>query len=349
MSVRIYREKHASLEPLRGKVCSVIGFGSQGHAHALNLWDNGLNVVVGLPPGSKSRAVARANGLKVCDTADATRQGNAILLALPDSQMPAIYEREIAPQLKAGQALLFAHGFAIYYRTIVPPKNVDVIMVAPLGLGTMVRREFVEGRGVPALLAVHQVATKNARKIALAWAKGIGATRAGAIATTFRDETETDLFSEQAVLCGGMSALVQTGFETLVEAGYPPELAYYECLHELKFIVDLMHESGLRGMRALISETARWGDLTVGPKIIGPDVKREMAAALRRIRSGQFAREWIHETESGRKRLAALSRKAATHRIEKVGNRLRGLMAWKNAGNKNSPSRPAAGLKPSRR
>ena len=270
MAARIYNDRDADLKLLRGKTCAVIGFGSQGRAHALNLKDSGVKVIVGLYRGSKSRARAKKSGLQVLDTTEAVRRSDILFLALPDTKIPEIYEREIAPHLRANQTLLFAHGFAILYRTIRPPKNVDVIMVAPLGLGQMVRREFEQGRGVPALIAVHQNFTKHAKQTALAWAKGIGATRAGVIASTFREETETDLFSEQAVLCGGMSALVRAGFETLVDAGYAPEIAYFECLHELKFIVDLMHEAGLSGMRALISETALWGELTVGPKNYRP-------------------------------------------------------------------------------
>ncbi len=240
--------------------------------------------------------------------------------------------------MRAHQTLLFAHGFAILYRTIRPPKNVDVIMVAPLGLGRMVRQEFEQGRGVPALIAVHQNFTKHAKQTALAWARGIGATRAGAIVSTFREETETDLFSEQAVLCGGMSALVRAGFETLVDAGYAPEIAYFECLHELKFIVDLMHEAGLSGMRALISETALWGELTVGPKIIDQTVRKRMSAALKKIQSGKFARELLRETRSGRKKLRALVRTANSQPIEKIGAHLRKRMAWKIAPPENNHS-----------
>ncbi len=343
MPTRILTDKDATLAPLRGKTCAVLGFGAQGHAHALNLRDSGLRVIIGLKPSSKSRAKARRHGLKVMTTAAAVRRGDVIFLALPDSQMAAIYARDISPHLAPGKALLFAHGFAIHYETIVPPKNVDVIMVAPLGLGPMVRREFVEKRGAPALIAVHRNATGQARKIALAWAKGIGATRAGVIATTFRDETETDLFSEQAVLCGGMTALVRTGFETLVEGGYAPEMAYFECLHELKFLVDLMHEAGIAGMRALISDTAQWGDLTVGPRIIGPAAKREMKAALRRIQRGEFARGWIEETRRGQPNLKKLLAAGENHAIEKVGARLRGLMPWHAGNKKTSRGRRIAG------
>jgi ketol-acid reductoisomerase len=287
-----------------------------------------MRVLVGLPPRSKSRRIARKQGLEVVSTAEASRRGDIIFLAVPDTQMPAIYEKEIAPSLSAGKTLLLAHGFAIFYRTIVPPKDVDVIMVAPKGLGPMVRREFVQGRGVPALFAVSQNPTKRGKKIALAWAKGIGCTRAGVIETTFRDETETDLFGEQAVLCGGVSALIRAGFETLVRAGYAPELAYFECLHELKFIVDLIHEAGIDGMRSLISETAKWGDLSVGPRIIDRAVQKKMEAVLQEIRNGKFARDWLRETKSGRKRYAQLLAESQDHPIEKVGARLRALMSW---------------------
>lgn len=325
--MRIYGNRDADLKFLRGKICAIIGYGAQGHAHALNLHDSGMRVLVGLPRGSKSRATARKAGLEVLSTAEAAKRGDILFLALPDTDMPAIYEREIAPHLRVGQTLLFAHGFAIFYRTIVPPRDVDVIMVAPKGLGPMVRREFVAGRGVPGLIAIEQNCSGKAKQTALAWAKGIGCTRAGVTETSFREETETDLFGEQAVLCGGVSALVKQGFETLVEAGYPEELAYFECLHELKFIVDLMHEQGISGMRRRISSTAKWGDLTVGPKIIDASVQKKMRAALKRIRSGAFAREWIAETEGGYSRLNKLLREAEQHPIERVGQKLRGLAA----------------------
>jgi ketol-acid reductoisomerase len=329
MVVRIYRDKDVDLALLKGKTCAVIGFGAQGHAHALNLRDSGMRVVVGLYYGSKSRSRAKRNRLKVFETADAVRRGDIIFLALPDTKMPAVYKKEIAPNLRAGQTVLFAHGFAIYYRTIVPRKDVDVVMVAPKGLGPMVRSEFVNGRGVPGLIAVYRNRSGRAKRIALAWAKAIGCTRAGVIETTFRDETETDLFGEQAVLCGGTSALIRAGFDTLVEAGYPPELAYFECLHELKFIVDLIHEAGMSGMRTLISDTAKWGELTVGSRIIDSAVQKQMRVVLRDIRSGKFAREFIHEMRTGRKRYQKLRKAADNHRIEKVGRKLRALMAWK--------------------
>jgi len=307
----------------------VIGFGAQGRAHALNLRDSGISVIVGLYPGSKSRVRARRSGLEVLDTAGAVRRADIIFLALSDTQMPVIYAEEIAPSLRPGQTLLFAHGFAIHYRTIVPRKDVDVVMVAPKGLGPMVRREFVRGRGAPGLIAIHQNPSRHAKQTALAWAKGIGCTRAGVLETTFREETETDLFGEQAVLCGGTSALIRAGFETLVRAGYPIELAYFECLHELKFIVDLIHEAGIAGMRRLISDTAKWGELTVGPKIIDQAVQKRMMAALREIRSGKFARDFIQEMKTGGGRAAKLLRESEKHPIEKVGARLRGLMSWK--------------------
>src|SRR5256885_1036632 len=329
MVVRIYRDKDVNLVWLKGKTCAVIGFGAQGRAHALNLKDSGINVIVGLYQGSKSRVRARRSGLEVLDTARATQRGDIIFLALPDNEMPGIYAEQIAPNLRSGQTLLFAHGFAIHYRTIVPRQDTDVIMVAPKGLGPMVRREFVRGRGAPGLIAIHQDATGKAKRTALAWAKGIGCTRAGVIETTFREETETDLFGEQAVLCGGTTALIRAGFDTLVRAGYPAELAYFECLHELKFIVDLIHESGMRGMRALISDTAKWGELTVGPHIIDARVQKEMRAVLRDVRSGKFAREFIREMRTGQKRYHKLRKAADDHRIEEVGHDLRALMTWK--------------------
>lgn len=328
MPARIYRDKDVDLRWLRGKTCAVIGFGSQGRAQALNLRDSRIKVVVGLYPTSKSRALAKRSGLTVLTTEEAVRRSGVIFLALRDTKMPEVFEKEIAPHLKPGQTLLFAHGFAVYYRTIVPRKNVDVVMVAPKGLGPMVRREFVKGRGVPGLVAVRQNSSRHAMQTALAWAKAIGCTRAGVIRTTFREETETDLFGEQAVLCGGVTELIRSGFDTLVDAGYPPELAYFECLHELKFIVDLIHEGGIAGMHSLISDTASWGDLAVGRQIIDKRVRKNMATALRRIRRGDFAREFIREMKAGR-RYAALLKAAQQHPIESIGRRVRGLMAWK--------------------
>jgi ketol-acid reductoisomerase len=328
MPAKIYTEKDASLAPLKGKTCAVIGFGSQGHAHALNLKESGVNVIIGLYPGSKSRAVAEEKGLKVMDTADAVKAADVIFVAVPDTKIGGVYKKDIAPNLKKGKTLLFSHGFAIHYKTVIPPKDVNVIMVAPKGPGHIVRRQYTEGKGVPSLIAIYQNADKQAKKIALAWAHGIGGTRGGVIETSFKEETETDLFGEQTVLCGGASALVQAGFEVLTEAGYSPEMAYFECLHELKLIVDLMNEAGIAGMRFSISETAKWGDVKVGPKIIDASVKKRMKAALKDIQTGKFAKEWIKETETGYKTFNKLLKAGEKHPIEKTGARLRGLMPW---------------------
>lgn len=328
MPAKIHTDKSAKLDALQGKTIAVLGYGSQGHAHALNLKDSGLNVIIGLYPKSKSRAVAAKQGFEVYDTAEAVRQADVIMVAIPDTKQPKVFQQDILPHLAKGKTLLFSHGFSIHFKTIVPPPDVNVIMVAPKGPGHIVRRQFLEGKGVPALIAVHQNPGKNAKAIALAWAKGIGSTRAGVIETTFKEETETDLFGEQAVLCGGCSALVLAGYETLVEAGYSPEMAYFECLHELKLIVDLMNEAGIAGMRFSISETAKWGDVTVGPKIIDASIKRRMKAALKDIQSGKFAREWIKEYEGGYKKYNALLAAGEKHPIEKVGARLRALMPW---------------------
>ncbi|HEY5706287.1 MAG TPA: ketol-acid reductoisomerase [Terrimicrobiaceae bacterium] len=328
MPAKIYTDKDADLATLKGKTLAVLGFGSQGHAHALNLKDSGCKVVIGLYPGSKSRKVAEDYGFPVYDTAEAVKLADVIMVGLPDTKQAAVYSKDIGPNLAKGKTLLFTHGFSIHFKTVVPPKDVNVIMVAPKGPGHIVRRQFTEGKGVPALIAVYQDPGKGAKKIALAWAKGVGGTRGGVIQTTFKEETETDLFGEQTVLCGGASALVQAGFETLVEAGYSPEMAYFECLHELKLIVDLMNESGIAGMRFSISETAKWGDVSVGPKIIDASVKKRMKAALKDIQNGKFAKDWIKEYESGYKRYNALLKAGEQHPIEKTGARLRGLMPW---------------------
>lgn len=328
MPAKIYTDKDADLKVFKGKTLAVLGFGSQGHAHALNLKDSGAKVIIGLYPKSKSREVAKKHGFEVFDTAEAVRRADVIMVAIPDTKQPGVYEKDIAPNLKPGKTLLFSHGFSIHFKTIVPPKNVNVIMVAPKGPGHIVRRQFTEGKGVPALIAVYQNPGKDAKKIALAWAKGVGGTRGGVIETTFKEETETDLFGEQTVLCGGCSALVQAGFETLIEAGYSPEMAYFECLHELKLIVDLMNESGIAGMRFSISETAKWGDVLVGPKIIDGSVKKRMKAALKDIQTGKFAKDWINETQTGYKRYNSLLKAGEAHPIEKTGTRLRGLMPW---------------------
>ena len=328
MPAKVYTDKDADLSVLKERTLAVLGFGSQGHAHALNLKDSGMRVIVGLYDGSKSIPIAKEKGFEVVSTAEAVRRGDVILVAVPDTKQAAAYRKDIAPNLAPGKTLLFSHGFSIHFKTVVPPKNVDVILVAPKGPGHIVRRQYLEGKGVPALIAVYQNPSKQAKEVALAWTKGIGGTRAGVIETTFKEETETDLFGEQTVLCGGASALILAGYETLIEAGYQPEMAYFECLHELKLIVDLMNEAGISGMRFSISETAKWGDVTIGPKIIDASVKKRMKAALKDIQSGKFAQGWVKEYESGYKRYNALLRKGQKHSIEKIGARLRSLMPW---------------------
>jgi ketol-acid reductoisomerase len=328
MPAKVYTDKDADLSVLKNKTLAVLGFGSQGHAHALNLKESGLKVIIGLYEGSKSIEVAREKGFEVVTTGEAVKRADVIFVALPDTKQAKAYEKDIAPNLSKGKTLLFSHGFSIHFKTIIPPKNVDVILVAPKGPGHIVRRQYVEGKGVPALIAIYQNASGKAKATALAWAKGIGGTRAGVIQTTFKEETETDLFGEQTVLCGGASALIQAGYETLVEAGYQPEMAYFECLHELKLIVDLMNEAGISGMRFSISETAKWGDVSVGPKIIDASVKKRMKAALKDVQSGKFAKGWIAEYKGGYKKYNALLKKGEQHSIEKVGERLRGLMPW---------------------
>lgn len=328
MPAIIYSDRDANLNILKSKTLAVLGFGSQGHAHALNLKESGLKVIIGLYAGSKSIPVAKERGFKVVTVGEAVRLADVIMVALPDTKQAAAYEKEIKPNLAPGKTLIFSHGFSIHFKTVVPPKNVNVILVAPKGPGHIVRRQFTEGKGVPALIAVYQDPTKQAKQIALAWAKGIGGTRAGVIQTSFKEETETDLFGEQSVLCGGLTSLAIAGYETLVEAGYQPEMAYFECLHELKLIVDLMNESGIAGMRFSISETAKWGDVSVGPRLIDASVKKRMKAVLKDVQSGKFARGWIKEYEGGYKRYKALLRKGEKHSIEKVGARLRSLMPW---------------------
>jgi ketol-acid reductoisomerase len=328
MPAKVYTDKDADLGALKGKICAVIGFGSQGHAHALNLKESGVKVIIGLYKTSKSIAVAKEHGFPVYDTAEAVKRADVIFVAVPDTKIPGVYNADIAPNLTKGKTLLFSHGFAIHFKTIVPPKDVDVILVAPKGPGHIVRRQFTEGKGVPALIGIYQNPSKQAKKIALAWAKGVGGTRAGVIETDFKEETETDLFGEQTVLCGGTAALVQAGFEVLVEAGYSPEMAYFECLHELKLIVDLMNEAGIAGMRFSISETAKWGDVSVGPKIIDASVKKRMKAALKDIQTGKFAKEWIKEYEGGYKTYKKLLADGEKHGIEKTGAKLRSMMPW---------------------
>jgi len=325
---KVYTDKDADLGVLKNKTLAILGFGSQGHAHALNLKDSGLKVLIGLYEGSKSIPVAQEKGFEVVTTAEAVKRADVIMVALPDTKQPAAYQKEMAPNLARGKTLLFSHGFSIHFKTIVPPPEVDVILVAPKGPGHIVRRQFTEGKGVPSLIAVYQDPSRRAKATALAWAKGIGGTRAGVLETTFKEETETDLFGEQAVLCGGLTSLALAGYETLVEAGYQPEMAYFECLHELKLIVDLMNEAGISGMRFSISETAKWGDVTVGPKIIDASVKKRMKAALKEVQSGKFAKGWIAEYQTGYKKYHALLKQGERHPIEKVGARLRGLMPW---------------------
>ena len=327
-TARMYYDDDASLELLQGKTVAVIGYGSQGHAHARNLAESGVEVVVGLYAGSRSTKDAQEAGLEVLPTAEAAKRADLVMLLLPDQVQAAVYRDEIQPGLQDGNALFFAHGFNIHYHQISPPPGVDVCMVAPKGPGHLVRRTYTEGNGVPALFAVAQDATGSARDLAMAYAKGIGATRAGLIETTFLEETETDLFGEQAVLCGGASSLVQKGFETLVEAGYAPEVAYFECLHELKLIVDLLYEGGFERMRYSISETAEYGDYVSGPRVVDDSVKQRMREVLTDIQDGTFARNWILENQAGQASFRAMRRRQSEHPIEAVGGQLRGMMSW---------------------
>ena len=325
---RMYYDEDANLDLLKGKTVAIIGYGSQGHAHALNLKDSGVNVIVGLYPGSKSTAKAEAAGLTVKNVADAAKAADFIMILLPDEVQKTIYKTEIEPNLEAGNVLAFAHGFNIHFAQVIPPADVDVVMVAPKGPGHLVRRTYEQGQGVPALFAVYQDATGKARDRAMAYARGIGGTRAGILETTFREETETDLFGEQAVLCGGLSALIKAGFETLVEAGYQPELAYFECLHEVKLIVDLVVEGGLATMRDSISNTAEYGDYTRGPRVVTSQTKAEMKKILSEIQSGQFAREFVLENQAGKPGFTAMRRQEAEHPIEAVGKDLRAMFSW---------------------
>jgi ketol-acid reductoisomerase len=318
----------ADLQLLDGKTVAIIGYGSQGHAHALNLKDSGVSVVVGLRPSSSSVAQAQEHGLEVLDVADAASRGNLVMMLVPDELHRKVWEEEVADGVSPGDMLLFGHGFSIHYGEVKPPPGVDVALVAPKGPGHLVRRQFTEGSGVPALIAIAQDASGDARELALAYAKGIGATRGGVIETTFKDETETDLFGEQSVLCGGASALVQAGFETLVEAGYDPQLAYFECLHELKLIADLMYEKGLAGMRFSISNTAEYGDYTRGTRVIDEHVRAQMREVLREIQSGDFAREWIAENHAGQENFKRMRSEQADTQVEHVGKELRSHMDW---------------------
>jgi ketol-acid reductoisomerase len=328
MTAEVFYDDDADLSLVAGKAVAVIGYGSQGHAHALSLRDSGVDVRVGLPEGSRSRPKAADQGLRVVTPAEASAEADVIMLLAPDTAQRSIYAQSIAPALGAGKALLFGHGLNIRFGLITPPADVDVAMVAPKGPGHLVRRQFVDGKGVPCLVAVEQDATGSAFALALSYAKAIGGTRAGVIRTTFTEETETDLFGEQAVLCGGATALVQAGFEVLTEAGYAPEVAYFECLHELKLIVDLMYEGGIARMRYSVSDTAEYGDVTRGPRIIDDHVKQEMSKILAEIQSGEFAREWIAEDDAGRPTFAKLREQGAQHPIEETGRKLRSMMSW---------------------
>ncbi len=328
---KIYYDEHANLELLQDKKVAIIGYGSQGHAHALNLQESGVDVRVGLYKGSKSKEVAEAAGLKVLETAEAVKEADVVMILIPDEKQGKVYKEDIEPNLEEGNALVFAHGFNIHYNQIVPPANVDVYMVAPKGPGHLVRSQYQEGKGVPALIAIYQDYTGKAKDYALAYAKGIGGTRGGVLETTFRVETETDLFGEQAVLCGGVTELMKVGFETLVEAGYAPENAYFECVHEMKLIVDLIFEGGFEYMRYSISDTAEYGDYSVGRRIITDETKKEMKKVLAEIQDGTFARNWLLENQVNRPQFNATRRRETEHQVEKVGKELRSMMSWTNS------------------
>ena len=328
MPAKVYTQKEAKVTPIKKKTLAVIGYGSQGHAHALNLKESGCKVIIGLYKGSKSIRVAKRHGFEVMEVAEAVQKADVIMIGVPDMKQAEVYENEIKPNLSKGKTLLFTHGFAIHFGLIKAPRGVSVIMVAPKGPGHVVRSQYEEGKGVPALIAINKGSSKDSKKIALAWAAGIGAARSGILETSFKEETETDLFGEQAVLCGGASALVEAGFETLVEAGYAPEMAYFECLHELKLIVDLMIESGIAGMRFSVSETAKYGDVTRGPRVINGNVKKSMKSILKEIQSGKFAKEWVKEYQAGLPKYNKLLEDGEKHPIEKTGQHLRSLMPW---------------------
>ena len=324
----VFYEDDADLSLLNGKTIAILGYGSQGHAHALNLKDSGANVVVGLRPDSARRAEAEAEGLEVLGVADAASRGDIVMILLPDEKQAEAWEKEISGGIASGNLLLFAHGFTIHFGQITPPPGVDVAMVAPKGPGHLVRRQFTDGKGVPCLVAIHQDESGAARDLALAYAKGIGGTRTGVIETTVKDEAETDLFGEQSVLCGGATELVRAGFETLVEAGYDPRLAYFECLHELKLIVDLMYEKGITGMRESISNTAEYGDLTRGSRVVTDETRAAMKQILAEIQSGDFAKEWIAENRAGQENFQRMRSEGKDHQVEKVGADLREMMPW---------------------
>ncbi len=325
----VFYDKDCNMELLKGKTVAVVGYGSQGHAHALNLKDSGVNVVVGLGANSKSKAVAEKDGLEVLSVADAVKKSQVVMVLVPDDVQSDVYENEIAPNLNEGDMLMFAHGFNIHFNQILPPSNVDVAMVAPKGPGHTVRSQFLEGRGVPSLVAVHQDFSGKAKDLALAYASGLGAGRAGIFETTFKEETETDLFGEQAVLCGGVTELMKAGFDTLVEAGYSPEMAYFECVHEMKLIIDLINEGGFARMRYSISDTAEYGDYRTGRRIITEETRKEMRKVLDEIQRGEFASEWMIENRAGKRaRFLASRRMEAAHPIEVVGAKLRSMMSW---------------------
>jgi len=326
--MKVYYDQDASLEKIQNKKIAVLGYGSQGHAHSLNLKDSGMNVCVGLRENSQSWQKAKEAGFEVKKVSDAVKWANVIMILLPDQTQKKVYDEEIAPFLQEGDTLAFGHGFNIHYKQIVPPQNVNVMMIAPKSPGHLVRRTFEQGNGVPCLIAVHQDYTGDTLELALAWAKGIGGTKAGVIQTNFKDETETDLFGEQAVLCGGSAELIKTGFEVLVDAGYPPELAYFECMHEMKLIVDLYYEGGLSRMNYSVSDTAEYGGMTRGNRVITKESKNEMKKILKEVQDGSFAEEWIKENNEGQPRLNKLREENKNHPIEKVGSELRKMMSW---------------------
>ena len=328
MPAKVYTDNEADLEVLKNKTLAIIGYGSQGHAHAQNLKDSGLHVIIGLYNKSKSVEVAKSQGFEVYETAEAVQKADVIMIAVPDMKQADVYQNDVLPNLSAGKTLAFTHGLAIHFGLIEAPEGIDVIMVAPKGPGHVVRSQYLEGKGVPALIAINEGSSAAAKDVALAWAKGVGGTRAGVIETSFKEECETDLFGEQAVLCGGASALVMAGFETLVEAGYQPEMAYFECLHELKLIVDLMVESGISGMRFSVSETAEWGDYISGPRVINESSKQAMRDILKDIQSGKFTKDWVNEYKAGCPKYKQYIQEGEAHPIEETGQRLRALMPW---------------------
>lgn len=343
MSATVYYEKDADLRTLKGRRVAVLGYGSQGRAHALNLKESGVSVIVGLRESSTTSTRVRVDGLETATVAKAAREADLIAFLLPDPSQPGVYRDDVVPSLKPGKTLLFAHGFNIHYGQIVPPKDVDVIMVAPKGPGDLVRKLFEEGQGVPCLLAIAQDASGRAKETALAYAHALGGTRAGVLETSFKEETETDLFGEQAVLCGGVTALIKAGYETLVEAGYSPEMAYFECLNELKLIVDLIYQGGLSHMRRSVSDTAKFGDMTRGSRVIDDHVRQTMKKILEEVQNGRFAREWVLENQANRPVYNALLRQEAEHPIEAVGTQLRAMMGWLNQETKKGSSRSHGG------